>query len=529
MGDGKSTSLFAGVAFFLMLPLLIVLAMLMTSLGSVGNAAQCTPTETGKAFAYPTDDHSASADWDDDGEEQHLGIDYDPGEGKPVYAAADGKVVDVTGDWVKIQHDEGVQTWYKFLETPRIVHVNEPVTRAQKIGTVGSGDEDEPGDSGAHLHFELRVKKNGDNLESVDPTDEIGEDPPPASGCGCGTGTGGPLVGSNNEQKAFNFFVQNGYTPEQAAGVVGNMIHESQVEPTLKNGDNPGTVTHPAEALAAGRKAWGIVQWYPASKMIQPSRDAGVDDATIETLEFQLEFLKKQLDGTGAVPLKPVGDELKATRTVEEAAFVFAFKFEIFTTDPNDPEFDDRKATAREVLATYGDGAASAAGGPGACAAGNGDIVATAVGLAWHSPNRHDGVAKTLATDAYQKMMPVHNGTDDNDQNPYTDCGVFVATVMRMSGADPDYPIRGTSTQEPYLRNSGKYDVFDNLTSIEQLRPGDIMIGPGHTFLYIGPQEGDDGNTYAAASASWNEHPPEFVNAYIDDDGKHFAAARLKK
>ena len=40
----------------------------------------------------------------------------------------------------------------------------------------------------------------------------------------------GNLTGSNNQQKAFNFFVQNGYTKEQAAGIVGNMIAESGVE-----------------------------------------------------------------------------------------------------------------------------------------------------------------------------------------------------------------------------------------------------------------------------------------------------------
>ena len=34
---------------------------------------------------------------------------------------------------------------------------------------------------------------------------------------------------------------------------------------------------------------------------------------------------------------------------------------------------------------------------------------------------------------------------------------------MRMSGADPDYPMVYTPTQENYLRTSGKYDVFDEL------------------------------------------------------------------
>jgi len=529
--EGKALPILSAVGFFLVLPLLIVLAMLATSLGSIGNAADCRPTETGgKAFGWPTEKHDPVQGWDDNGPDVHLGLDYDVAEGKPVLAAEDGKVVSTSGEWIKIEHADGVETWYQFFQT-KSVRVGATVTRGQQIGTSGTGTEAVPGKSGAHLHFELRIREGETSgpLTPQDPTDEIGEDAQTstASGCGCGGG-GGPLVGGNNQEKAFNFFVQNGYTQQQAAGVVGNMIHESQVEPTLKNGDAPGTVTHTAEA-AGGDLAWGIVQWYKPSKMINPSRQAGIDDATIETLAYQLEFLRKQLDGTGAAAEKAAGDALRAARTVDDAAFAFAFKFERFTTNPNDPEFGDRKATAREVLETYGDGtAAGEAGEAGAAGACTG-IVATAAALAWHSPGRHDGVAKTLATDAYQQAMGQYTNISDNDQNPYTDCGVFVATVMRMSGADPDYPARSTPVQEEYLRTSGKYEVFDDINDLDQLQPGDIMIGPGHTFLYIGPQEGDDGNTYAAASASWNGHPPEFEPAYINDNGKHFAAARLKK
>jgi hypothetical protein len=68
----------------------------------------------------------------------------------------------------------------------------------------------------------------------------------------------------------------------------------------------------------------------------------------------------------------------------------------------------------------------------------------------------------------------------------WTDCGRFVATVMHMSGADPDYPDVYTPTQENYLRTSGKYEVHDDWPA-SKLEPGDILIGPGHTYLYVGP------------------------------------------
>ena len=96
--------------------------------------------------------------------------------------------------------------------------------------------------------------------------------------------------------------------------------------------------------------------------------------------------------------------------------------------------------------------------------------------------------------------MSEYNGSSGQDE--LTDCGVFVATVMRMSGADPDYARRGTSVQMDYLRSSGKYDLFDNLNNEGQLQPGDIFIIDGHTYLYTGNYEGSDGRTYNAASAS---------------------------
>lgn len=121
-------------------------------------------------------------------------------------------------------------------------------------------------------------------------------------------------------------------------------------------------------------------------------------------------------------------------------------------------------------------------------------------------------------------------------QNPgaggdYTDCGKFVSTVMRLSGADPDYPPAGTSNQLPYLQKSSKYTVFQT-KSIDDLQPGDILInnggvGGGHTFLYLG----DIGDGKFAASASLGDHDPElkdsgYVQWQLDKSTNY--VARLK-
>jgi hypothetical protein len=43
------------------------------------------------------------------------------------------------------------------------------------------------------------------------------------------------LRGNSNAEKAYNFFLDHGLTPAQAAGVVGNLMHESGVDPTNTN------------------------------------------------------------------------------------------------------------------------------------------------------------------------------------------------------------------------------------------------------------------------------------------------------
>lgn len=522
MGDNKAVPIAGGILLFLLLPLLIVIVMLLSSMSALGEE-QCVPTPASESLlAYPTEGEHRVTHGFSDADPAHAGIDYEVAPGSDVVAAADGKVISASGDIVKIEHGEGVQTWYQYVQSIS-VNRGQEVKRGDVIGKGGAGGHaDQRGD---YLHFEMRIQNGRGPLESMDPTTEIGESTPASTPPGCGCGSGGGLVGSNNQQKAFNYFVANGYTPEQSAGIVGNMIHESGVEPARLQSTPPGTITH-ASAAAGSPAGWGIVQWTPAGKMINPSL-ARVPEAQVESLEYQLEFLHGQLEGDQPLPEGAAGAALKAARSVEAAAVAFGQKYERFagSQDSSHPEFAERKATAAEVLATYGQGEGGGAGA-GGCGAGNGDIVQTALMLAWDTPG-HDSTAKEAAKPEYQEAMPRYNGSTGTV--PYTDCGVFVATVMVMSGADPDYARRGTSVQMDYLRNSGKYEIFENLNDTSQLEPGDIFIIDGHTYLYTGNYQGGDGETYNAASASLGGHPPEASRVYFSDSRGHYTVARLKK
>ncbi len=110
------------------------------------------------------------------------------------------------------------------------------------------------------------------------------------------------------------------------------------------------------------------------------------------------------------------------------------------------------------------------------------------------------------------------------------DCGVFVSTVIRSTGADPNYPEVGTSVQLEYVRSHPeKYDVVNQVDNTSQLQPGDIMIvsassGSGHTFIFVGNQS--NGNDIASASLS--ERMPNLGKSYVKDDRGFYTRARLK-
>lgn len=163
-------------------------------------------------------------------------------------------------------------------------------------------------------------------------------------------------------------------------------------------------------------------------------------------------------------------------------------------------------------------------------AAVQGDIVKTALNYAWPNHGKHPGVDKSAAKPSYQTDMPKYDGA--TDFNPYSDCGVFVATVMIASGVDKNYTKRGTGNQEQYVRSHPELYTKINATSTSGLQPGDIFIvnggGQGHTYIYTGNYKGDDGKTYNAAAASLNQHVPEADMTYFSQGGVAFTIWRHK-
>ena len=87
----------------------------------------------------------------------HNGTDFAAARGTPIYATADGvviqsEVVSGYGKYVRIQHEFGIETRYAHMSKLR-VKTGERVSRGQRIGDMGSSGRS----TGNHLHYEVRI------------------------------------------------------------------------------------------------------------------------------------------------------------------------------------------------------------------------------------------------------------------------------------------------------------------------------------------------------------------------------------
>ena len=126
-------------------------------------------------------------------------------------------------------------------------------------------------------------------------------------------------------QGAFQFFVDRGWSREQAAGIVANLAAESNLNPA---------------AVGDGQQARGIAQWHPDRQTrFFTAIGTRVQDAT---LEQQLRFVHVELTSgteTGA------GNRLRGATTAEEAGRIVSRRYER-------PADADGEATRRGNAAT---------------------------------------------------------------------------------------------------------------------------------------------------------------------------------
>ena len=122
----------------------------------------------------------------------------------------------------------------------------------------------------------------------------------------------GNKVGGNNSGKAnqaMKYFTSQGWTKEQAAGIVGNLQKESQFDHTVDTGD--------------GGKAYGIAQWHPDRQ--QDFKNKYGKSIKGSSFEEQLAFVQYELTKGDE---QRAGNKLKTAKTAGQAGAVVSQFYE---------------------------------------------------------------------------------------------------------------------------------------------------------------------------------------------------------
>ena len=158
----------------------------------------------------------------------------------------------------------------------------------------------------------------------------------PGGGPGVGVGDKNYLAPGfgefGNPKVAMNFFIERGYTPEQAAGIVGNLQAESGPNlQTNAKGDNGS--------------AYGIAQWRGIRQTNYETRFKKGKSIRDSTFMEQLEYIDWELNNTHT----SARDAIKSAKTVEDAARIVDYQYEISAR----LHTSRRIANAQALLADY--------------------------------------------------------------------------------------------------------------------------------------------------------------------------------
>ena len=135
---------------------------------------------------------------------------------------------------------------------------------------------------------------------------------------------------TGNKKKAMEFFMNKGLPQHMAAGIVGNLVQESNLNTTAK-GD--------------GGKAFGIAQWHPDRQkgLKELAKRNGTDISDFNT---QLEYVWQELNSSHKNAL----DRLLKSQNTEQATKTFMDHFEKPSKNPNVNKIFNRIKIANSLL-----------------------------------------------------------------------------------------------------------------------------------------------------------------------------------
>jgi hypothetical protein len=385
---------------------------------------------------------------------------------------------------------------------------------------------------------------------------------PDAADCTASGGGGGTLRGSDPREKIWNYLIDKGLSPEQAAGVMGNMAAESGFVATRRQG------TSDLWNSNFNNNAWGLAQWdggrrfsapkggilgklrekqpdlikYTDAKYGGPSGDKDIPEEDLDALLlFELDFLYNESTNR-RVTEKRFGigknewETLKMQKTVNDATVFWHNNFEVSADSP-ERVIQSRGGAAKKAFDDFSKGTRAGVvdGGGEACTTpggATGNLPELLMKYAW--PDYHPkGYVKRMPEyiKAVEKAKDEGRYIGDPCHGGGVDCGAWVTILLNNSGFDPAYNHNGklkdgagyTVIQKAWAEKNWQKLGSGSSINVADLQPGDVAHLPGHTFLYVGKDikgfgEGDSAFKGVASASQCGRAPMAGHESMTDSD-----------
>jgi hypothetical protein len=365
------------------------------------------------------------------------------------------------------------------------------------------------------------------------------------------------LTGADNGQKMWNFFLAQGLTPNEVAGVMGNLFaQDGSFNPEQVQKPPGGNSTTPTTQHDLG---WGLAQWTPTSgpnPIISAGQQAGVPYDQLDTLAGQLTIILWEMKNSAPAGGQDILKTLKTETTVAQSTSEFWTYFE--GGGPNVPSQIFYYSSQMLKIYGKGNGSTTPTTNPvngGSCSTNAPTINCTSSSQASStlSPLRQNIVCLAKQQSALWASKPLsyryHGFWDYSNNSQELWCADFVSWIYKNAGdaftggARDGWDVSYVGYIPGVSAHSASFTYHPVGGKPYTPQPGDIGIfytnQPfGHTAIYIGNSAGtsvwiggdqgpspngafgDQSDSESTVDVGYNEPgAPGYIMGYVSPNG----------
>ncbi len=309
-----------------------------------------------------------------------------------------------------------------------------------------------------------------------------------------------------NAEAVWRFFAAQGVSAPIIAGIIGNMHHESGVQPqrleSVFDRFVPAEqVPEEAARVAAARNGsvervgWGLVQWTPARKFIDNANGDPND------INVQLAYLWGQLNGDDSVPSAyhevSAGRALLETTTIEQATRVFAEKYERPAADALRSSIDKRVQAANGAFERFASNIPVDEGGGGFIpSASGGGTTPTSAGCS------NGGTPRVVSAGALNFDDILKSGSEFNAAFPDGNPADFISWTLNqagqgLTGGEEGWRYSSVTAMKELYETNPAYEYQSAENGLPQIGDTVFFIDAERGIEYVGIISNVSGNQIA--------------------------------